>query len=255
MTEKIIFEEKSNGAWLPRNKSPTRFVTDNDMPDNYDIDATGGNCWAGDLLLTEENLIFKTKASGFGNSFDIIIPLENVPPTLQAGPTLRKYAIGKRPSFIVESVNGEVLAQFQSLEKHDEWEMAIKNQILANRRVKHRREKQQQQQQIDRARERERALDYDSAIRIWEKMGKPKEAARVRKLKADQGSVKVDQTVVHGDYVDDRDTIIKDSVVSKSNIGGGSSKMQELKELTEMKEKGLIDDDEFKQMKKEILGK
>ena len=28
-----------------------------------------------------------------------------------------------------------------------------------------------------------------------------------------------------------------------------------LKELTEMKEKGLIDDDEFKQMKKEILGK
>jgi hypothetical protein len=31
--------------------------------------------------------------------------------------------------------------------------------------------------------------------------------------------------------------------------------MQELKELTEMKEKGLIDDDEFQQMKKEILGK
>ena len=30
--------------------------------------------------------------------------------------------------------------------------------------------------------------------------------------------------------------------------------MQELKDLTEMKEKGLIDDDEFKQMKKEILG-
>ncbi len=42
----------------------------------------------------------------------------------------------------------------------------------------------------------------------------------------------------------------------KSNTGsGGSSKMQELKELTEMKKEGLIDDDEFKQMKKEILGK
>ncbi|MBV06989.1 MAG: hypothetical protein CMA55_01590 [Euryarchaeota archaeon] len=72
------------------------------------------------------------------------------------------------------------------------------------------------------------------------------------------------QTVVHGDYVDDRDTtyvddrdtIIKDSVVSKSNIGaGGDDKFTKLKELTEMKEKGLIDDDEFKQMKKEILGK
>ena len=72
---------------------------------------------------------------------------------------------------------------------------------------------------------------------------------------AEQGAVKVDQTIVHGDYVDDRDTIVKDSVISKSNVGGGSSKMQELKDLTEMKEKGLIDDDEFKQMKKEILGK
>ena len=31
--------------------------------------------------------------------------------------------------------------------------------------------------------------------------------------------------------------------------------MQELEKLAEMKEKGLIDDDEFKQMKKEILEK
>jgi len=66
---------------------------------------------------------------------------------------------------------------------------------------------------------------------------------------------KLDQTVVHGDYVDDRDTIVKDSVLNRSNVGGGSSKMQELKDLTEMKKEGLIDDDEFKQMKKEILGK
>ena len=29
--------------------------------------------------------------------------------------------------------------------------------------------------------------------------------------------------------------------------------MQELEKLTEMKNKGVIDDDEFKQMKKEIL--
>jgi len=44
-------------------------------------------------------------------------------------------------------------------------------------------------------------------------------------------------------------------VINRSNVGGGSSKMQELKDLTEMKEKGLIDDAEFKQMKKVILGK
>ena len=72
---------------------------------------------------------------------------------------------------------------------------------------------------------REAALDYDAAIQIWEKIGKPKEATRVRKLKAEQGAVKVDQTVVHGDYVDDRDTIIKDSVLNRSNVGG-SSKMK-----------------------------
>tara|TARA_Y100001934_G_C12259723_1_gene729398 strand:- start:405 stop:1253 length:849 start_codon:yes stop_codon:yes gene_type:complete len=108
---------------------------------------------------------------------------------------------------------------------------------------------------IENAKEKERLLDYNTAIQIWEDIGEYEEAARVRKLKVEQSAMKVHQTVVHGDYVDDRDTIVKDSVINRSNIGGGSSKMQELKDLTEMKEKGLIDDDEFKQMKKEILGK
>ena len=75
---------------------------------------------------------------------------------------------------------------------------------------------------------------------------------RVRK----EARNKVSQTVVHGDYVDDRDTIVKDSVVNKSNIGGGgSSKMQELKELKEMFDSGFISKEEMEDMKKEILGK
>ena len=69
-----------------------------------------------------------------------------------------------------------------------------------------------------------------------------------------QGAVKVDQTVVHGDYIDHRDTIIKDSVISKSSIGGGSSKMQELKELKEMRDSGDISDEEYEKMKREIIG-
>ena len=82
----------------------------------------------------------------------------------------------------------------------------------------------------------------------------PEDAARVRKIIAEQK--KIDQTVVHGDYVDDRDTIVKDSVVNKSNIGaGGSSKAEELREAKALLDEGVIDDDEFKQMKKEILGK
>ena len=105
------------------------------------------------------------------------------------------------------------------------------------------------------AKDREIALDYDEAIQIWEKLGKIKEATRIRKLKTD--SVKVDQTVVHGDYVDDRDTIIKDSVLNRSNVGasGDKSKSEELREAKALLDDGIIDDAEFKQMKKEILGK
>ena len=99
-------------------------------------------------------------------------------------------------------------------------------------------------------------MDYQRAIELYESIEMPEEAARVRKLMAEQGAVKVDHTVVHGDYVDDRDTIIKDSVISKSNIGvGGDDKFARLEKLTEMKKEGLIDDAEFQQMKKEILGK
>ena len=105
------------------------------------------------------------------------------------------------------------------------------------------------------ANERERALDYDSAIDIWEELGQIDQAARGRKLKAKQNAVTIEQTVIHGDYVDDRDTIVNDSVVNRSNIGSGSSKMQKLEKLNNMREKGAIDDEEFKQMKKEILGK
>ena len=109
--------------------------------------------------------------------------------------------------------------------------------------------------------EREKHLDYEEAIEIYEKYYMPEEAARVRKLKADLAAPK---TEIHGDYVDDRDTtyvddrdtIIKDSVVSKSNIGaGGDDKVSKLEKIAEMKDRGIIDDAEFKQMKKEILGK
>ena len=57
-------------------------------------------------------------------------------------------------------------------------------------------------------------------------MGDKESAKNARKLKAEQGAVKVAQSVVQGDQI--TKTEIKDSVVSKSNVGGGSSKMQEL---------------------------
>ena len=106
------------------------------------------------------------------------------------------------------------------------------------------------------AKELEKFLRYDEAIDIWEKLGRHEEATRLRKIQAEQGAIKVDQTVVHGDYVDDRDTIVKDSVINRSNVGAdGKSKGEKIKEIKELLDSGAIDDDEFKQMKKEILGK
>ena len=100
----------------------------------------------------------------------------------------------------------------------------------------------------------EKLQDFDGALDYYKLINSEEDIIRLRKLKSNK--VKVDQTVVHGDYVDDRDTTIQDSVVSKSNIGaGGDDKFARLEKLTEMKKEGLIDDDEFKQMKKEILGK
>ena len=91
------------------------------------------------------------------------------------------------------------------------------------------------------------------AVKIYKKLGKDEEVIRVRKLKAEQGAVKVDQTVVQGDQI--TKTEIKDSVLNRSNVGsGGDDKFTKLKELTEMKEKGLISDEEYEKMKQEIIG-
>ena len=63
-------------------------------------------------------------------------------------------------------------------------------------------------------------------------------------------------TIIHGNVVNDNDTIVKDSVLNRSNIGGaGNSKADELQKISDLKDKGLIDDEEFKQMKNEVLGK
>ena len=97
-------------------------------------------------------------------------------------------------------------------------------------------------------------LDYDKAIEIYESLGDKESAKNARKLKTEQGAVKVDQTVVQGDQI--TKTEIKDSVLNRSNVGaGGDDKLTKIKELKELHDAGAIDDAEFKQMKKEILGK
>jgi len=96
-------------------------------------------------------------------------------------------------------------------------------------------------------------LSYKKAILMYRKYSLHEDVSRIESKM--QKKVKVDQTVVHGDQV--TKTEIKDSVLNRSNVGsgGGSSKAKELREAKALLDEGVIDDDEFKQMKKEILGK
>ena len=59
------------------------------------------------------------------------------------------------------------------------------------------------------------------------------------------------QNIIQGDHI--TKTEVKDSVLNRSNLGG-SSKMEKLKELTEMKKEGLISGDEYEKMKLDIIG-
>ena len=103
--------------------------------------------------------------------------------------------------------------------------------------------------------ELEDLLRYKEAIDIWEELGMHKEAKRIRSKMKEERKVKVDQTVVHGDYVDDRDTIVKDSVINRSNVGaGGKSKAEQIKEIKELLDSGAIDKDDYEKMKREIIG-
>ena len=109
------------------------------------------------------------------------------------------------------------------------------------------------QKTLDKAKRHEKLLEFDAAAEIYKELMMDDDVIRVRKLKLEQGAVKVTQKVVHGDEV--TKTEIKDSVLNRSNVGGGKSKAEEIKEIKELLDSGAIDDDEFKQMKKEILGK
>ena len=72
------------------------------------------------------------------------------------------------------------------------------------------------------AKQHEKLLEFDEAAEVYKRLEMDDDVIRVRKLKAEQGAVKVDQTVVQGDQI--TKTEIKDSILNRSNVGGGSSK-------------------------------
>jgi hypothetical protein len=116
--------------------------------------------------------------------------------------------------------------------------------------------------EIEIAKDKEEHLDYDGALLDFERLGLYKSAKRIRQKIQEQKKAK--QTIIKGDYIDDRDTtyiddrdtIVKDSIINRSNIGAGEkSKAEQVQNIKELLDSDAIDEDEFKQMKKEILGK
>ena len=112
---------------------------------------------------------------------------------------------------------------------------------------------------LNQARVYENQLDYDQALHLYRELNMASDVRRINEMKYNKMGGKEsggNTTIIHGNYVDDRDTVVKDSVLNRSNVGGsGTSKIEELEKASKMKEKGLITHDEYEQMKKEILGK
>ena len=62
------------------------------------------------------------------------------------------------------------------------------------------------------------------------------------------------QNIIQGDNI--TKTEVKDSVLNRSNIGSdGKSKAEQVQNIKDLLDSGAINEAEFKQMKKEILGK
>jgi hypothetical protein len=264
----IIFEE-DNGAWLPRNYLPS---LDKGM-------GFQGGIFGGSLKLTNYNIFF----TGRDNIQNVAIPLRSISSfneveiaglgrylkDKEGGILIRQkhsttiFKVGDQEKWIEELMKVWNPTEFALEKKAKDLEVSAKKIIDYTECIKIWEEigrpneamriKKLVQDKIDSAKYQERLLEFDEAANIYKKLGMDDDTIRVRKLKAEQGAVKIAQKVVQGDEI--TKTEIKDSVVSKSNIGaGGKSKAEEIKEIKELLDSGAIDDDEFKQMKKEILG-
>ena len=143
-----------------------------------------------------------------------------------------------------------ILAAWQSQLKG---KVALEQQTNYNRAV--------WESKLNQARIYENQLDYDQALSLYRELNRTEDVRRINEMKYNamggmNSSGVSNTTIIHGNYVDDRDTLVKDSVLNRSNLGGeSSSKIDELEKASRLKEKGSINDEEYEQMKKEILGK
>ena len=257
MSEEIILIEEDDNGWL--NPTPARW--------EYGWGMIGGNgATGGDFILTKTSIIFKPKRLGGGG--ETVIPTHKIEKvnsmkvrrraTLEVGyydgddNSIGEY---KKAHFVVRNI-GNWITEIKRISEGAEnvRQKRIKKEMAERRRADEEEAKRKKKEDLEKAEKHEKLLEFEEAAKIYKQYEMDNEVVRVRKLKAEQGAVKVNQKVVHGDEI--TKTEIKDSVISKSSIGaGGKSKSEELRDAKALLDDGIIDDDEFRQMKKEILGK
>ena len=104
-------------------------------------------------------------------------------------------------------------------------------------------------EQLEMAMKHEKFLEFEEAAEIYKEYDMEDDVIRVRK----EGRNKIEQVIVQGDQI--TKTEIKDSVLNRSNVGGGPSKTEELREAKTLLDDGLINESDYERMKKEILRK
>jgi len=122
---------------------------------------------------------------------------------------------------------------------------------------------------LEKARKFERQLDYQHALDLYRELDLVEDIRRINKLKqGGVGSQGQATTIVHGNYIDDRDryttniddrtTTIKDSVVSHSHIGAKDSDValkRKIEQLKELRDEGFITADIFEAKKQKLTNK
>jgi len=137
------------------------------------------------------------------------------------------------------------------------WKSQIKRKVVIQEQTNY--DRSVWEYKLNQARIYENQLDYDQALALYRELNMTSDVRRVNQAKYNRsggGEPSGNTTIIHGNYVNDNDTVVKDSVLNRSNLGGsGTSKIEELEKASGLKEKGLINDEEYEHMKKEILGK
>ena len=242
MSDKIILIEKDNGAWL--NPIPARWEGKNGRDG-----ASGGT-----LTLTADNIHYKPRKEKWGETTILIGNIRKIESTsLSFRSTLKIIEPHTESLFIVNDLNTWITQIRKLMQKQTAIRKRASEKQAETEKIRIQKEtenefKREKMRDLEEAKRHEKLLEFEEAAEIYKKYRMDDEVIRVRK----KTQSKIDQTIIKGDQI--TKTEIKDSVVSKSNIGsGGDDKLTKIKELKELHDAGAIDDAEFKQMKKEIL--